>query len=217
VISIDFFGDDHRFVGLAMLPEWSGFTLEAHSLAEVLQMEYPVLVVPGIGNSGPLHWQSVWQAAHPHWRRLAVADWDRVACDDWVSALERELVASGSPPLVVAHSLGCLAVVHWAARRIGKGAIRGALLVAVPDPATPAFPREAASGFAALPSVRLPFPSIVVSSSDDPYGGVEYARGAAAAWASEFVEAGAKGHLNADSGLGGWPEGFRLLERLGAG
>ena len=89
-------------------------------------MDYPVLVVPGIGNSGPLHWQSIWQAAHPDWQRLVVEDWDYVVCDDWVSAIERQLAANGRETFIVAHSLGCLAAVHWATRYARE--IRGALL-----------------------------------------------------------------------------------------
>ena len=175
-------------------------------------MDYPVFIVPGIGNSGPLHWQSLWQAAHPDWQRLSVDDWDRVACDDWVSQIERQLPANGSAPIIVAHSLGCLAVAHWAAR-YGR-AIRGALLVAVPDPAAPAFPRAATSGFEPLPSKRLPFPTIVVASTDDPYGSAQHARACAAAWGSEFVDLGARGHINAASNLGDWPDGLRLLDRM---
>jgi predicted alpha/beta hydrolase family esterase len=60
----------------------------------------------------------------------------------------------------------------------------------------------------------LPFPAIVVSSADDRYGSPAYARACAAAWGSECIDVGAKGHLNAESGLGDWPEGLRLLEKL---
>ncbi|MGF6779869.1 RBBP9/YdeN family alpha/beta hydrolase [Paraburkholderia sp. GAS334] len=176
-------------------------------------MDYPVLVVPGIGNSGPTHWQSVWQASHPAWERLTVDDWDRVVCDEWISAIEQQVAPHGKDTLIVAHSLGCLAVVHWAARHAGR--IRGALLVAVPDPAAPAFPREAATGFAPLPLQRLPFPTIVVTSTDDPYGSVDHARACASAWGSDLVDVGARGHLNANSDLGAWPEGFQLMQKLG--
>ncbi|HVW50271.1 MAG TPA: alpha/beta hydrolase [Trinickia sp.] len=175
-------------------------------------MSSPVFVVPGIGNSGPSHWQSLWLNAHGHWLRLAVEDWDYVVCDDWVSAIDRQLPADSSEMVIVAHSLGCLAVVHWA-RRCARN-IRGALLVAVPDPASSAFPRDEASGFEPLPAQRLPFPTTIVSSSNDPYGSVEHARGCAAAWGGELVEVGAKGHLNADSNLGNWDEGFQLLKRM---
>ncbi|MBB5510409.1 RBBP9/YdeN family alpha/beta hydrolase [Paraburkholderia atlantica] len=176
-------------------------------------MDHPVFVVPGIGNSGPLHWQSLWETVHPEWRRLAVEDWDQVACNDWVSAIERQVAQSAHiNTVIVAHSLGCLAVVHWAARHSRR--IRGALLVAVPDPATPAFPAAAATGFAPLPSERLSFPTIVVSSSNDPYGSSDHARCCANAWGSTLIEVGEKGHLNADSGLGDWPDGLELLQSL---
>ncbi|CAE6700497.1 RBBP9/YdeN family alpha/beta hydrolase [Paraburkholderia haematera] len=175
-------------------------------------MKYPVFVVPGIGNSGPLHWQTLWEAAHPDWRRLVVEGWDQVTCDDWVSAIEQQVAESGADTLIVAHSLGCLAVAHWAARHSPR--IRGALLVAVPDPSASAFPLAVATGFTPLPSERLPFPTVVVSSSNDPYGGTDYARRCANAWGSTLIEVGEKGHLNAGSDLGDWPEGLRLLQSL---
>ncbi|MGT2470752.1 RBBP9/YdeN family alpha/beta hydrolase [Paraburkholderia terrae] len=175
-------------------------------------MDYPVFVVPGIGNSGPLHWQSVWEASHPDWRRLVVEDWDLVACDDWVSAIEQQVANCGDDTLIVAHSLGCLAVAHWAARHFPR--IRGALMVAVPDPSASAFPTSAATGFSPLPLKQLTFPTVVVSSSNDPYGSQEHARRCAEAWGSELIDVGAQGHLNADSNLGDWSEGFRLLQLL---
>lgn len=175
-------------------------------------MENPVFIVPGHGNSGAAHWQSIWQSTRPEWRRLQVDDWDLAVCDEWVSALDRQAGAMGSDLVVVAHSLGCLAVAHWAVRCSPR--IRGALLVAVPDPRAAAYPAETSLGFEPLPSARLPFPSIVVASSDDPYGSAAYARERANAWGSEFVEVGARGHINGASGLGDWPEGYRLLQRL---
>ena len=175
-------------------------------------MNHPVFVVPGIGNSGRSHWQSLWQASNPDWQRLAVDDWNCVVCADWVSAMERQLAAADEETVLVAHSLGCLAVAHWAARHGKK--IRGALLVAVPDPESSVFRRAATSGFTPLPLTRLPFPTTVVASTNDPYGSADYARACAAAWGSEFVEVGAKGHLNSESNLGNWPEGLRLLEKM---
>ncbi len=174
-------------------------------------MQGKVFIVPGIGNSGPDHWQSRWQEAHPHWQRLAVADWHHVACDDWVAALDRQIGDAGPDCLVVAHSLGCLAVANWARAR--TPCIRGALLVAVPGPAVPAFP-AAATGFAPLPLQPLPFPSIVVGSSNDPYDNTGHGRRCAEAWGSRFVAAGQRGHLNAQSGLGAWPDGLALLQSL---
>lgn len=175
-------------------------------------MNQTIFIVPGIGNSGPLHWQTLWQAAHPDWRRLSVPDWERVACRDWVAALERQTPAGA---VIVAHSLGCLALAHWAASFTPAAPLplRAALLVAPPDPHGAAFPAQA-SGFAPLPLRRLPFPSIVAASSDDPYASLDHARACAQAWGSELAELGAHGHLNAASGLGDWPQGQKLLQRL---
>ena len=172
------------------------------------------LIIPGIGDSGPQHWQSLWQAADPRLRRVVQRDWDRPHCDEWVATLQAAVQAAGAGVVLVAHSLGCLLVAHWAARHAGTaGAVRAALLVAVPDPQGPAFPAQAL-GFAPLPMQRLPFASLVVASSDDPYGSLDHARGCAAAWGSRLVEAGARGHLNAASGLADWPEGRLWLQEL---
>lgn len=178
-------------------------------------MHCPVLIVPGHGNSGPAHWQSLWQARHPSWRRLHVNDWEHAVRDEWVAALDRHLEVIDSPPLVVAHSLGCLVLVHWAA--LHSRPLRGAMLVAVPDPAAPAYPTVDSVGFTPVPHQYLPFSSMVVTSTDDPYGSAEYAQACASAWGSAYVEIGPRGHVNAASGLGEWTEGYLLLAALAEG
>lgn len=172
-----------------------------------------IIILPGIGGSGPAHWQSLWERADPRMRRFAPADWDRPERADWIAALEVAVAASRTPPLLVAHSLACLLVAHWQAA--SSRAIAGAFLVAVPDPAAPAFPIEAAS-FAGAPAARFGFRSLVVASSNDPFGTLNYVRGRAGAWGSELVEVGAYGHLNAGSGLGAWPQGRALLDGFAA-
>lgn len=187
-------------------------------------MQQRILIVPGIGDSGAQHWQSLWQQRHAGITRIAPGSWDAPECGDWVAAIERALIASGPQTLIVAHSLGCLAVAHWAARRhakddgAGRGVddlVAGALLVAVPDPQEPAFP-AAARGFAPLPQTRLPFASIVVASDDDPYARPEHAQRYAALWGSRLQRIGKRGHINAASNLNDWPEGWQLLEGLQA-
>jgi uncharacterized protein len=212
-IAVDSLALSRHFICLAMLPDLADFYTDAISSSEIMYMDYPVFVVPGIGNSGPTHWQSLWRVGRPDWHCLQVDDWDRVDCDDWVSAIERQ-ITRGKDTVIVAHSLGCLAVAHWAVRHAPQ--IRGALLVAVPDPAASAFPATAALGFSPLPVERLPFPSTIIASTDDLYGSVEHSRACARAWGSRLVEVGARGHLNADSGLGEWPEGYRELESVGS-
>jgi predicted alpha/beta hydrolase family esterase len=159
-----------------MLPDFPGFYNKPSSPKEVLQMDFPILIIPGHGDSGPAHWQSLWQERQPGWARMQVDNWDHAICDDWTAAIEREVSRLGNDTVLVAHSLGCLAVAHWAARYASP--IRAAMLVAVPDPATPAFPSADTIGFSPLPMRRLPFPSTVVASSDDPYADIAFARAA---------------------------------------
>ncbi len=170
-----------------------------------------ILLVPGIGNSGPQHWQSRWETEDDVCRRVQQKDWENPVCGDWVEALESAALRAGPAPVIAAHSLGCLAVAHWLARTSVR--IAGALLVAVPDPHAASFPAQA-MGFTPLPRKRFPCVSIVVASTDDPYSSVSFARQCAEAWGSRFVDIGRAGHINADSGLGEWSEGQRLLRSL---
>lgn len=170
----------------------------------------PVLIVPGIGGSGPEHWQSRWEASEPAFRRVQMPRWDRPELEGWLAALSLAIDAAGAPPVIVAHSLGCLAFAHHAAR---GGRARAALLVALPDPDGPCYP-TAAHGFAPLPLVRLPLRTRVVASQNDPFGGMAFARRCARAWGSELVDVGPAGHINADSNLGEWSAGRALLADL---
>jgi uncharacterized protein len=169
-----------------------------------------VLILPGIGGSGPEHWQTRWERLHPGYRRIEMPDWDAPELAVWLKRIDEAVLAAPTSPVIVAHSLGCLAVAHWAAR---GGVLRAALLVAVPDPSGALFPR-AAESFGPLPLVRFGFPTRVVSSHDDPYGSFEHAARCAAAWGSELCDAGNVGHINADSHLGDWEEGEGLLRGL---
>jgi predicted alpha/beta hydrolase family esterase len=136
--------------------------------------------------------------------------WNEPELEAWVSTLERAVESAGQPAVIVAHSLGCLTLAHWAAR---GGIARGALLVAVPDPEGPEFPSEA-RGFVELPLQPIAFPTRVVASHDDPYGSFEFAQRCAKAWQSALSDVGCAGHINAESGLGDWPAGRELLAGL---
>jgi uncharacterized protein len=172
-----------------------------------------VLILPGFGNSGPDHWQSHWEQANNSYIRVNQSDWDNPSCADWVTALESSVQLSGADTILVAHSLACLLVVHWAAQT--NLPIKAALLVAVPNPEGPIFPAQAI-GFDPLPRKRLPFKSTLIASTNDPYGGIAYAEECAAIWGSDLVNIGEAGHINSASGLGTWPEGHRLLQQLRA-
>jgi predicted alpha/beta hydrolase family esterase len=171
----------------------------------------PVLILPGIGNSGPEHWQTLWEASDPAFVRVQQSDWDNPDCEEWVAALEDAASHAGPKTTLVAHSLGCLVVASWAAQR--HSPIHAALLVAVPNPYGSSFPKEAV-GFSQTPTQPFAFRSTVVISGDDPYGSPQHSKSLAQAWGSSVVEIGNCGHINACSGLGDWPEGYELLMTL---
>lgn len=171
-----------------------------------------VLIVPGWENSGPDHWQTLWQRANPGFRRVEMPDWDRPVAEQWVGALDSVIAESGRPVVLVAHSLGCLTVVRWVVRG-GAESVRAGMLVAPPDAERPGCPAEI-RGFSPIPRERLPFPSVVVASHDDPWMDQEKVRSLAASWGARFVDAGDGRHLNTESGHGFWPRGERVLTGL---
>lgn len=170
------------------------------------------LVLPGLHNSDPGHWQSRWEARDKTMKRVIQDDWETPHCADWVARLDQALAYNGPDTLLVAHSAGCALVAHWAVG-CAQGRVCGALLVAPSDPEAPTFPASA-TGFAPIPLLRLPFPSIVVASSNDPFVTVARAQTFVRAWGSQLVIIGDAGHINTASDLGDWPEGFALLRKL---
>ena len=74
--------------------------------------------------------------------------------------------------------------------------------------------RHSVRGFAPMPLAPLPFRSIVVASSDDPFVTPARAEQFAKAWRAEIVNIGPRGHINAESNLGDWPQGLALLAGL---
>lgn len=166
------------------------------------------LVVPGWRDSGPGHWQSLWAQRLPGAQRVVQDDWMNPAREAWVATLARYVLQAPAPVVVVAHSLGCIATVHLpreAARRV-----HAALLVAPADPER----RAVLGDFAPVPYERLPYRSIVVASSTDPYCPARLAGAYARAWGSEFLRLPDAGHINVDSGHGEWPLGLALLQSL---
>jgi len=173
----------------------------------------PTVIIPGIGNSDQDHWQTLWESMNSEFVRVQQRNWNNPVCDEWVNVLEQAVEKIGEHPVLVAHSLGCLCVAHWAACTSLK--IKGALLVAPPNPEEADFPSEA-TGFSPVPLRSFGFPSIVVASSNDPYGSLGFARSCAVGWGSRFVNIGPAGHINSASGLGEWAEGWALYQELTA-
>lgn len=177
-------------------------------------MAAPVLIIPGLGGSGPEHWQSLWQARLSDARRVEQADWNKPDRAGWIAQLDAAVSQSKQPPILVAHSLSCALVGCWAAAR--ERPVHGALLVAPADVDSDTHTPPEAHVFRPMPMQRLPFPTIVAASRDDPYVAFRRALEMAQAWGAELVDVGEAGHINTGAGYGEWPEGERLLQRLQA-
>jgi predicted alpha/beta hydrolase family esterase len=171
-----------------------------------------VLILPGWQNSDPPHWQSRWEQLHGD-QRVLQDDWLWPKRGDWMSRLEEVLLESDTPAVLVAHSLGCQLVAAWAAHSRHTSRVHAALLVAPPDIEREDMPPQLTL-WRPIRRERLPFPSMAVVSSDDPYCAPERAAEMAAAWGSEMLSLGPRGHINGDSGLDDWPFGRTLLRAL---
>ncbi len=181
-------------------------------MPETARNRLRVLTLPGWLDSGPAHWQSRWEAL-AGFERVQQADWVWPRRGDWLARLDECLLADDRSAAFVAHSLGCQLVAAWAAHSAHTGRIRAALLVAPPDTERADMPPQLA-GWRPIVRHRLPFPAHVVYSEDDPFCAPQRARAMAAAWGAPATSLGARGHVNADSGLGDWPDGLARLDAL---
>lgn len=173
-------------------------------------MRPSVLLLPGLYDSGPAHWQRVWQREQG-FTVVEQADWATPRRQDWTAVLEWAVGVTSGPIVLCGHSTACALIAFWSAETGFAARVRGALLVGPSDTEAPSYP-DGPTGFAPMPRAPLPFASIVVASSDDPYVTPARARDFAASWGSALVEIGAAGHINAASGHGPWPEGLALLD-----
>jgi len=170
-----------------------------------------VLIVPGLYGSGPEHWQSQWEMQHPEFSRVEQLDWDTPHCQDWIATLDAAIRNESDNVILVGHSLGSIAIAHWG-HHYGRR-IAGALLVAPSDTEAETFPKGT-TGFRPVPTGRLPFPSTVVASTEDPYISFERVTELAKAWGSNLVRLGAHGHISTADGFGPWPEGINYITDL---
>jgi predicted alpha/beta hydrolase family esterase len=173
-----------------------------------------ILTVPGLYGSGPEHWQSQWERQYPGVNRVEQVEWNTPDYRDWMTTLDAAVRNENDNVILVGHSLGSVTIVHWA-MHYGRR-IAGALLVAPSDTEASSFP-EGTTGFRPIPTLRLPFSSIVVASTDDPFLSFERATELAEVWGSKLVSIGAKGHINVASGFGPWPEGLQYISELNSG
>lgn len=174
---------------------------------------FSVLSVPGWNSSGPLHWQTLCEQKYPRFRRVEQHNWAEPTRAEWSAKLDAEVRAARHPVFFVAHSLGCLAVAHWAAYSSPEQIERvaGAFLVAPPWLGQSDRCPEALADFRPMPLNPLPFPSMLVVSEDDHYLPFDLAVRLGEAWGARLVSVGRKGHINVASGHGPWPIGEELL------
>lgn len=169
-------------------------------------------IIPGLGNSGPEHWQTFFEKSEKNFHRIVQRDWESPTCAEWIQTIDNVVSKYDlSEVILIGHSLGCATIAHWAVQ-FGK-IIKGALLVAPSDLEAPQYTFPA-TGFSPIPKQRINFRTIVVASSDDMWVSLERAKYFAECWGSEFVDIGKAGHINVGSGYGEWANGLEILKRL---
>ena len=173
--------------------------------------EADILIAPGLGNSGPEHWQRRWGARMANARFIEQDNWDRPVVADWIARIHQEIMLATRPVVLIGHSMSVGAIVLTAGR-LADTKVRGAFLVSPPDFDADTIPATAKPF--KPPTDPLPFPSLVVASNTDPLVSIDRARGFAADWGSDFLPAGDAGHINAASGHGPWPEGLLMFAEL---
>ena len=181
-----------------------------------------VLIVPGLRDHVDAHWQTLLAAdLEARGRKVRTvppmgrADLD---CATKVAAIEREVQAIDGPVILVAHSGGCVMVAHWA--RQTRRVVQGALMATPPDfeeampEGYPTLEELRAGGWLPVPRERLPFPSIVAASRNDPLGAFDSIAQLAEGWGSRLVDLGEVGHLNPASGFGEWRRAEQFIDEL---
>ena len=175
--------------------------------------DYDILTLPGWKGSDEDHWQTVWERALPNVRRVEQENWDAPDYGAWASRLGAAVAASERPILLVGHSLGSVLASRWLVETGGAG-VAGAFLVAVSDrdrwEADPAEPQ----GFAPITRRRLPVPTFVLASQDDPRVDFGRAKTFADDWRARLIDVGALGHIGSAANLGVWPQGLVWLGQL---
>lgn len=173
------------------------------------------LIVPGWQGSSDEHWQSHWHRTLPNAFRVEQDNWLNPERAAWVAELQRAIEQIDGPIVLIAHSLGCVTVSHWAAQADAGSLnkIRGALLVAPADVERADCP-AALQNFAPLTRKRLPFTTVLVGSTNDSAATAPRAAEFARWWGSQLVILSNAGHINVASGHHRWEQGFAWLYRL---
>lgn len=176
------------------------------------EMSMNKVIIPGYGGSGECHWQTHWETSSDGYSRIKPTSFENPDLSDWLAALEDNVVQQSNPPVLIAHSLGCLLAAEYLHR--SKVDVAGVFMVAVPDPDGLNFPISEAREFAEFSRKPLRCPSLIVASSNDPYSATHHTKEIAAAWGAGVVNIGAKDHI---SDVGQWNAGHNLLTAFCSG
>lgn len=165
------------------------------------------LIQPGWQNSGPHHWQTLWQGQlGKAATRVPQEDWlvpERFA---WVKTLKQTISRTPAPVVILAHSIGCMATIF----AMQAAPVAAVVLVAPADAERPNAP-GALHTFTPIPMEPLATPALLVASDSDPYCTLERAQGFAQGWKADLEIVNGGGHINADAGFGPWPDGWAML------
>ncbi|MDX2360169.1 MAG: alpha/beta hydrolase [Crocinitomicaceae bacterium] len=169
--------------------------------------------IPGLHNSDENHWQTQLEQSDPlNFIRVHQENWDEPDCDTWINQIEGELKGFNHSELIlIGHSIGCMSIVKWFEKFGHK--IKGALLVAPSDSEKDNYPSYI-SGFVPIPRIKLPFPTIVVASTNDHVTSLQRAKEFAANWGSELIVLEDADHIETKSGFGNWPLSNELIKDL---
>jgi predicted alpha/beta hydrolase family esterase len=172
-----------------------------------------VLVLPGWQNSGPQHWQSLWEQRHGY-QRVEQHDWMRPLRGDWIARLE---------DVVLSHDDGqwcwwrtawaASSPAAWAAHSKNTRRVKGALLVAPGDVEREDL-RPLLPSWSPIELQALPFGSVLLGSRNDPYCAFERAEGLFAhCWGAQFIDYGAAAISMANPAWAAGPRATCCLQR----
>jgi predicted alpha/beta hydrolase family esterase len=172
---------------------------------------FSTVFVAGYGNSTEGHWQNSWCKITKNSYWVEQDDWNNPNCVGWIESLNALVQSIDGPILLVSHSLGGSTIIEWSKKYSAN--IIGAFMVAVPDVQCEHFPKEI-SGYQLPPLEKLPFPSMVLASTNDPYSTLDRSKYFVGIWGSDLTIVGDLKHVNADSNIGEWPYGLNLLNKF---
>lgn len=157
-----------------------------------------VLIVPGLHDSPPEHWQSWLQRLHRDAVRVTQRDWATPDLDRWAARIGSTIARAGPGPwIAVAHSFGALALLRHLVLE-PRSPVAAALLVAPADP-------DRFGVGESMPRGDLGRPATVVLSRTDPWLSLVAGRRWAQRWGTPVVDLGQAGHVNVAAGFSTLP------------